>query len=404
MEGISAPKRVKRMIGLDSAKANDPKDFVRTNSAAQPGALEPYLVKSQSMISSAQRKGNKALKSLYKEIIHEEGCEFASRTTTIDMSVPGAFASICRCQVARSNELPPLWVSPEKRTIAKPKVAAPTECSYTSIQTLRANILSQAHSDLTSKLRNSVFVGCISEKRSLIQSGIELIMLNHLELSRELYYQLATNGFGGFQAATIGDLNVKSLLQQAILLDCSNSPNDADNSLLEKATQTLHENGKKQLYYLHYSKKILTFSLIQADMLKTYFSICFEKKERKSPKESDILVLKQLPILLEGQVPSPHGLPNFLLRLATTVNMKEEFSCFEGVCNEIGTFYANIQSELIRDDDVISSKNDELQKYVRHTRFPGLKYLLMAPEKFTSHGSFCILTKLSAVFKVFERC
>jgi DNA mismatch repair protein MLH1 len=134
-------------------------------------------------------------------------------------------------------------------------------------------------------------------------------------------------------------------------------------------------------------------------MLKSYFSICFEKKE------SEVLVLKELPILLEGHTPSPQGLPSFLLRLANEVNMKDEYLCFEGVCSEIGVFYGDIPAELLgHQGDVIALTNDRLQKFARHTVFPGLKYLLTPPEKFSSDGSFCILTKLSALYKVFERC
>lgn len=258
---VPKPKNGKKNeAGGSSRKAYDPKNLVRSNSAAQPGALEPFLVTAaQTPGSQTKLKGKNTRKPWFQALVHEEGCEFANKSTTIDMSVPGAFASICRCQVVRANELPPLSASPQQPIILRPKSVPPTECQYASIQTLRANILSRAHSDLTSKLRDSIFVGCISPNRSLIQSGIELIMLNHVELSRELYYQLALNGFGGFQAAKVGELNVKTLIEQAFHLkeststssldDTNNSLSEANKALVEEATQTLNENGKKCLSF-----------------------------------------------------------------------------------------------------------------------------------------------------------
>jgi len=140
-------------------------------------------------------------------------------------------------------------------------------------------------------------------------------------------------------------------------------------------------------------------------MLKSYFSICFEKTESGNLDEAGVLVLKELPILLDGHTPSPQGLPRFLFRLATKVDMRDEYSCFEGVCLELGAFYSDVPIELfLHQGDVKALRNDRLQKFVQHTVFPGLKFLLMPPSKFSSDGSFCILTKLSALYKVFERC
>ena len=90
-----------------------------------------------------------------------------------------------------------------------------------------------------------------------------------------------------------------------------------------------------------------------------------------------------LPVLLEGHEPSPGGLSVFLLRLATEVEWTQERSCFEGICRELGSYYA------------VSEKN------IQHTLFPAISFLLTPTPRV--EASIHKTTVLSDLYKAFER-
>ncbi len=131
-------------------------------------------------------------------------------------------------------------------------------------------------------------------------------------------------------------------------------------------------------------------------MLEDYFSIAFESKGVNE------LVLKGLPIILQGHSPSPHALPMFLLRLATQVQWEEEQPCFEGVCTELALYYAELMPT--RSETVSLDIDDTIKKHVQHVLFPAFRYYLMPPREFASDGNFSKLALLSKLYKVFERC
>jgi DNA mismatch repair protein MLH1 len=65
------------------------------------------------------------------------------------------------------------------------------------------------------------------------------------------------------------------------------------------------------------------------------------------------------------------------------------------ICQELGDYYAQLPSS---DDD------EAMRAYVQHTLFPAISYLLLPSERFQSDGSYTVMTKLSTLYKVFERC
>ena len=85
------------------------------------------------------------------------------------------------------------------------------------------------------------------------------------------------------------------------------------------------------------------------------------------------------------------ALPIFLLRLATQVDWTREKHCFHGIAKEIGNFYAMLPSE-------------NLNSYVQHNLFPALSYLLLPSQNQAKNGNYTTVTKLSTLYKVFERC
>eukprot|EP00957_Ditylum_brightwellii_P059141 4487584-Ditylum_brightwellii.AAC.1 len=112
------------------------------------------------------------------------------------------------------------------------------------------------------------------------------------------------------------------------------------------------------------------------------------------------LMLTGLPVLLEGHSPTPHALPIFLLRLATEVDWKEEKPCFEGVCTELGAYYADIpfqdDEESATNVEEVKNDNPELidaaaKRYVQHVIYPAISFLLVPPKEFASDGTIsCI--------------
>jgi DNA mismatch repair protein MLH1 len=91
-----------------------------------------------------------------------------------------------------------------------------------------------------------------------------------------------------------------------------------------------------------------------AEMLEEYFSVVIEIDDE------DKIMLTGLPVLLEGYTPQTHALPMFLLRLATEVDWSEEIPCFQGVCRELASFYAELPSDA------------DLGPHIQHQLFPRL--------------------------------
>jgi DNA mismatch repair protein MLH1 len=151
--------------------------------------------------------------------------------------------------------------------------------------------------------------------------------------------------------------------------------------------------------------------LEEADLLKEYFSIRIERQHDKTGRRQagkGRIVLSGMPVLLEGYTPAPHGLSLFLLRLATEVNWKDERQCFHDICSELGAFYATLPLSSLACGDRGNRSDDDVSHYllphVRHTIFPAISCLLVLPQSLQTNGHWKTLSKLSKLYKVFERC
>lgn len=141
------------------------------------------------------------------------------------------------------------------------------------------------------------------------------------------------------------------------------------------------------------------------EMLKEYFEIELEKR-------GDQLWLTGLPALLEGHSPSPNALPLFLMRIATEIDYTDEKGCFEGICSELGNFYAELPMEERKggeEKEGASIGNNELidesaKKFLKHTLYPAIAFLLVPPKEFATDGTVTRMALLSSLYKVFERC
>jgi DNA mismatch repair protein MLH1 len=387
-------------------KRTPPSQLVRTSKAAPVGAIEPFLVATQSKTAlqttpespataTATEPTSPPTTSSPSNTTHKSDCPVAK----LDLTQPGAFAIQCTCTPSSSSfstlatstttTIPTVLV---KKPVIRPQRVTPTTCSYTSISSLRRRVNKHLDTDLVKDLRDAYFVGVISPFRSLIQCGERLVMMHHGEFAKEMFYQLALARFGGATMASLGGsdmaIDIPAIIAQAMQLE--------DDLLLLSKHVT-----KEQLDALEAQHHLLEASdtnqsmaqqataclVDHADMLQEYFSIRIE-----TTPDGQVL-LKGLPVLLDGHCPEPHGLAIFLLRLATRVDWTEERTCFQDICRELGNFYALLPTEP-----------KELESYIRHTLFPAISYLLLPPERLRKEGFFTDMTKLSTLYKVFERC
>lgn len=286
-------------------------------------------------------------------------------------------------------------------------------------------------------------------------------MVNHFELAKELFYQLALARFGGgAELAQMGSnggnggINLHTVIAQA--LQCEDdlllqhekdrekhrrawelqNSQDENGNIHNSNNATTNENENDSdddsmsltgMLEVNHSNHILAQHVVarlveSAPMLDEYFSIRIEvppspgddddEEERRDEKENqntneaaarnksvdrpdpvETAILTGLPVLLDGHQPQPHALPIFLLRLATQVDWSREKHCFHGVCKELGNFYA-----------MLPNQPGELNPYVQHHLFPALSYLMLPSKNLAKNGYFTGVTKLSTLYRVFERC
>ena len=378
-------------------KKTPPSQLIRTSGATPVGAIEPFLITQSKLSSKTSVDDNN------KEVtIHKEDCPLSQSLTqtSFDLSQPGAFAqalSLQRCNCFPSNSS---LLLPKKPPIRLKRVI-PTTCHYDSISELRKRINKHRSPTLTKQLRDAYFVGVLSHQRSLIQCGEDLVMIHHQELARHLFYQLALAHFSGVKMAQLGGhIHVPSIIAQALEVEDQlvllEEENDDESKSLLHSSEMLHVNPTNQKL----ARDAATCLLDHADMLEEYFGIRIEQQQYKHQNQQDgdderldDIFLTGLPILLEGHSPEPYGLPIFLLRLATQVDWAEELPCFEGICRELGMYYAMVPSET-----------NQQSAYIRHTLFPAISFLLNPLQEMQGNGSFSVITRLSTLYKVFERC
>ena len=427
-------KRVPDGVAGGATAAKRPRDskLVRTSPALPVGAIEPFLVQKAaapapgpSDAAGASGGRDRSSSGDLTPIEHEPGCPLA-RGASVDMTQPGAFAkAICRCQVKNSAALPassnPIVVrqAPDEnvRTSRRPRRIEPTECEYDSVIRLRAEVTERNHRGINEKLRNSTYVGAVSRTRSLLQSGQELLLVDHRTLTRETFYQLALLRFKGMPSATLGSGGVDVLASIGQVLQFEHDIGDTDRSDEQtgEAVRVNKMNG-------NLARQATSCLAGHAPMLDEYFSIKLERKTARNRRGEEVesLRLTGLPVLLEGHAPQPHALPLFLLRLATKVDWTEEGPCFRGVCRELASFYSELpwgdEGRDEKGDDkaveqaagdeggAASLIDDEAKRHVRHVLFPAFGHLLVPPGEFVDDGTVTRLADLHSLYKVFERC
>lgn len=121
------------------------------------------------------------------------------------------------------------------------------------------------------------------------------------------------------------------------------------------------------------------------DLLGDYFAIVIENG-----------LLKAMPNILPGYMPSFTLLPLFLVRLATEVNYEAEYDCVAGVISELASLYA-ILSHDSRDEEVRERLMDE----VRNVVMPVMKSDFIPGRSLRN----CVksIESISKMYTIFER-
>lgn len=395
------------LSGQPPKKPIAPSKLIRTTRATQSGALEPFLVSTQTQTqpamsqasSQSQTQSQDASQTTQSSLPsptesrsvsstqHESGCPLAT-PRDVDMSQPGAFAAaVARCTCTENPADETLVLRLPRQAVVRPKKVLPTACNYSSVNNLRKRIQKQADSSLLKQLRGACFVGVVSRNRSLLQCGEDLVLLNHYDCAREMFYQLALNQFGGGSTLAklgeggCGGVDVQAVIAQAVQLEDALQQCDSEEEV-SQLSGVLPVSETNTIL----AEQAATCLMDNAEMLEEYFSVAIEKNDVGK------IMLTGLPVLLEGYTPQTHALPLFLLRLATEVDWSEERPCFQGVSRELAAFYAELPSDA------------DLGPHVRHQVFPAITTLLVPHERLKEEGGFSTLTKLSKLYRVFERC
>jgi DNA mismatch repair protein MLH1 len=406
----NAPSGMHLLASQQPGKKSAACKLIRTDQSTQVGALEPYLVqKSQSetplsdktyqnetpsSTSSSQHSSESLLDTsqLSTRAVqpHKLDCPLAKPSPDLDLTQPGIFAAISQQCICRegSTIADASLVQLPRMAISRPKRILATPCRYSSIRSLRKRVRKRSTSRLEKRLRTSCWVGVVSRQRSLVQVGEDLILMNHLEFSRQMFYQLALDRFGGgMNLAELGEggqgaVDIQVIIAQALQLEEKVRSEEGRHELQQTRGLLTTSETNSAL-----ADQAATCLMDNSEMLEEYFSIAIEKDDLGR------IMLKGLPVLLEGHCPQPHGLALFLLRLATEVDWSEERLCFHGVCRELGAYYSQLPSD-----------NEALESFIRHTLFPAISTLTVPPTVLEEEGCFQSVTKLSKLFRVFERC
>ncbi len=254
-----------------------------------------------------------------------------------------------------------------------------TTSRYNSIQRLLEAIQSRCHRGIADMLVKACFVGVVSENLCLIQYGTKLLLVNHHDMMREAFYQLAIRRFSATpQLVLAKPVDVREFVQLALDLP---------------GTAWMIEDGDKQ----DLVEEVLALLSEKADLLSEYFNIGLEMQE-----DAGALKLTHVPELIENYIPQPEGLPTFLLRLATDCDWAEEQQCFDTVATELGNYYAVLPSPSA--DETDHSRFEKASRILSDILIPSLRWALLPPIELAMNGTVVQVACLEELYKIFERC
>lgn len=228
--------------------------------------------------------------------------------------------------------------------------------TLTSVHELLSAVAGEKHEGLAHMMRRHVFVGVVDRHLSLLQFNTKLLLVNHAQMARELFYQ-----------------QVLRLFSNARSFELQPHVDVAEVAMLALDANGLGEPGDREAL----AQEVAGLLASKADMLAEYFSIHFSISDtvlNAATAEGDVdmavdgsasspsssaagvsastsppqpvqrIMLTHLPRLVDGHTPLLIYLPDFILTLAYNVDWSAEKECFHTVAQAIAAFYAQLPS------------------------------------------------------------
>jgi DNA mismatch repair protein Mlh1 C-terminus len=271
-----------------------------------------------------------------------------------------------------------------------------TKCLYASVQSLLLEICNDRHEGLENILKKNSYVGVIDSTYCSVQFGTKLLLLDYSVLSFHLFYQLSIRRFAECSRIILGTpVDIKEYVMTAL-----DSPEGGWREELGPKVRT--------------AECVVKILKQNCDMLDEYFKIGVNEDG----------YLCTIPDLLPGYLPSPLGLPLFLLRLVTETDWEDEISCFRSIATELGRFYSALHTdtdcsgvERSAESGVVSTQADgttasvtSAKRNADHDTLPSLllsaiRVHLIAPKVCAEDSTTIVqIAALEQLYKVFERC
>ncbi len=255
-----------------------------------------------------------------------------------------------------------------------------------SRKVLKKEVEKQSSTELEQMFQKHSFVGWINPSFSLIQFKSALYLIDVYNTSLALFYQIALDKLGSFSKIEFPGIKIQDLIEFHL--------------------SNLYEDSCSK-----YATKLIS----QRNMLEEYFGITINE-------EGELL---SLPEILPGYVPPLNRLPEFICKIVTEVNWKQEQQFLQQFCKQLAYFYAlpreweveDVQSSQQQSQATASTAPDnsmdafaqgyttkQAQWVTEHLFFPCCKFNFKPPSDFISNAIVREISTLPNLYKVFERC
>lgn len=340
----SATSRDAPSAGSASAASNaaDPRKKVRTSHldrtlqhwyTSQPASASPPTRAPESQAASmaadgaAPGSGSPALRAAC-------GCSHASADAPTRS--PGRYDLVAGVSAAAVNAVDYTISGRPTPAQLKERPAAPADHpmpELASVRTLLAQAHAAASADLCDMLATHAFVGVVDAHWSLVQSGTQLLAVNHTVLARELFYQSALKHVGYHYSWELQPtLPLLQLAQQGMQL-----PHVAQGVAASAAGQAAQAAGAVATLWRQRELLAECFGVKLVD------ATASETASAGSPGPAwEDVHLAAMPRLVQGFAPRAVALAALPLRLAWGVDWSKETSCFHGIATALAACYADL--------------------------------------------------------------
>lgn len=238
-----------------------------------------------------------------------------------------------------------------------------------SVQELKEEIHQGKYQEVLSKF---YYVGCANKDYVLIQYQTSLYLLSVSQVLQCYIYQDILNHFAQLPSFEIPNLSLS--LSEIFDLALS-SPHLGYNPSTDPPAVQLIDNYTKFLDQ-------------KAELLEEYFSL--------SIKDG---VIRKIPVVCDGLVvPDINNLPEFLLRLCTDVNWKNEKKCLGKIAELLAWFYSKVP-----DTWAVGETTEDFEVHYKNLLFPYLRGRVIADSRKIDEG-FIHIVSTEDLYKIFERC